>query len=88
MIPKLSDDQRQALRERAGGPVTVEDEQSHQVYVLVDSRVHEQAMEALRERENLAAIRAGIDDMQAAVGVPFDEIDARIRSSLGMPPRK
>ena len=87
MLLKLSDDLRQAIRDQAGGPVTVEDEQSQTVYVLVDSRMHEEAMQALREREDLAAIRSGIDDMEAGHVVPFEEVDARIRSSLGMPQR-
>ena len=87
MMPKLSEDLRQALHDRPGGPITVEDEQTHQHYVLVDRALHDRAMQALRQQEDLAAIRAGIDDMEAGNVVTFEEVDARIRAKLGMPPR-
>ncbi len=44
-------------------------------------------MESLRQQEDLAAIQTGADDMEAGRVVPFDEIDARIRNKLGIPPR-
>lgn len=87
MTPKLTEDQRRALRERPEGPVPVEDEQTHRMYVIVDKQVHQQAMQALREQEDIAAIQAGIDDMEAGRVVPLEEVDARIRQRLGMPPR-
>lgn len=87
MTPKLTEDQRRALREHPEGPVPVEDEQSKRVYVIVDRQVHQQAMQALRDQENLAAIQAGIEDMEAGRVVPLEEVDARIRQRLGMPPR-
>jgi predicted transcriptional regulator len=87
MTPKLTDDQRRALRSRPEGPVPVEDEQTRKVYVIVDQEVHLKAMEALRDQEDQAAIQAGIDDMEAGRVVPFEEVDARIRQRLGMPPR-
>lgn len=36
---------------------------------------------------HLAAIRAGIDDMEAGRVVAFEDVDARIRAKLGLPPR-
>lgn len=87
MTPKITEDQRRALRDRPEGPVAVEDEQTHRVYVIVDKHVHQQAMEALREHEDVAAIHAGIDDMQSGRVVPLEEVDARIRQRLGMTPR-
>ena len=39
------------------------------------------------EGEHLAAIRAGIDDMEAGRVVAFEEVDARIRAKLGLPRR-
>lgn len=87
MTPKLTEDQRRALQERPDGPVPVEDEQTHKMYVIVDQQVHQKAMQALREQEDLSAIQAGINDMNAGRVVPLEEVDARIRQRLGMPPR-
>jgi len=87
MMPKLSEDQRQALRNYPGGPIPVEDEQTRQRYVLVDRGLHDRAMQALQQQEDLAAIQAGINEMEAGSVVPFDEVDARLRAKLGIPPR-
>lgn len=87
MTPKLTDDQRRTLRNHPKGPVPVEDEQTHKVYVIVDQEMHLKAMEALREQEDVLATQAGIDDMEAGRVVSFEEVDARIRERLGMPPR-
>lgn len=40
------------------------------------------------EGEQVAAIQAGIDDLEAGRVVAFDEVDSRIRIKLGMPPRQ
>ena len=88
MTPNLSDEQRQALDEQGGSPVPVQDEQTQQVYFLVDQSLHERAMDALQHREDLAAITAGIADMEAGRVVPFEEVDARIREKLGLPARQ
>ena len=37
----------------------------------------------MEEGEDMAAIRAGIDDLEAGRVVGFDEVDARIRAKLG-----
>jgi hypothetical protein len=47
MTPKLSEDQRQALRDHPGGPIPMEDEQTQQRYVLVDQGLHDRALEML-----------------------------------------
>lgn len=39
------------------------------------------------EGHHLAAIQAGIDDLEAGRVVPFEEVDARLRAKLGLPPR-
>lgn len=39
------------------------------------------------EGEHLAAIQAGIADMEAGRVVAFEEVDARIRAKLGLPRR-
>ena len=41
----------------------------------------------MHEGEDLAAIRAGIDDMEAGHVVTFEDVDARIRAKLGLPRR-
>jgi predicted transcriptional regulator len=87
MTPKLSEDQRQALRDHPGGPIPVEDEQTQQRYVLVDQGLHDRAMRALKQQDDLAAIQAGITDMEAGNVVAFEEVDARIRAKLAMPLR-
>lgn len=87
MMPKLSDDQREALRDHPGGPIPVEDDKTRQRYVLVDQALHDRAMRALKQQEDLAALQAGIDDMEAGNVVAFEEVDARIRAKLGMPSR-
>lgn len=37
--------------------------------------------------DDVAAIQAGIDDLEAGRVVPFEEVDARLRAKLGLPPR-
>jgi predicted DNA-binding antitoxin AbrB/MazE fold protein len=39
------------------------------------------------EGAHLAAIQAGIDDMEAGRVVAFEDVDARIRAKLGLPRR-
>jgi predicted transcriptional regulator len=80
MTPKLTPEQRAAL-EHSGGPVPVEDEQNHRVYFLVD----ESTFKTLQQQEDLAAIRAGIADMEDGRVAPLEEVLARIRTNLGLP---
>ena len=39
------------------------------------------------EHEHLAAIQAGIDDLEAGRVVAFEKVDARICAKLGLPSR-
>ncbi len=87
MNPTLSDEQRRALRKRPDGPVRVEDQQTHRVYVLVDQTTHERAMDALQQQDDMHAIQAGIDAAAAGRVALLDEADRRIREQLGFPPR-
>jgi predicted transcriptional regulator len=86
MTPKLTEEQREALRRR-GGPIEVEDDQTRKVYVIIDDELHQRAMQALEEHDSLAAIRAGIADLEAGRVIPFAEVDSRIRERLGLPAR-
>lgn len=79
MTPKLTSEQRAAL-EDSDGPVAVEDDQTHRVYVLVD----EPTFTNLKQQGDLAAIREGIADMEAGRVAPLDEVVARIRTNLGL----
>jgi len=87
MSPRISDEQRQALRQHPDG-IEMEDVQMQKVYVLTDADLHRRAMLALRREEDHAAIQAGIDDMEAGRVLPFEEVDRRIREKLGMPQRQ
>jgi predicted transcriptional regulator len=85
MNPKITEEQRQALI--AGhGEAQVEDDQTHNVYVIVEKDAHEQTLQALREQD-IAAIQAGIEDMEAGRTVSLEEAAAEIRKELGFPPR-
>jgi predicted transcriptional regulator len=79
MRPKLTAEQRAALKE-CDGPVLVEDEQTNRVYYLVD----EPTFTSLKQQEDLAAIREGIADMEAGRIVTLEELDTRIRCRLGL----
>jgi hypothetical protein len=79
MTPKLTPEQREALS-NADGVVAVEDETTHRKYFLVD----ESTLSNLRQQGDLAAIREGIEDMQAGRVAPLAEVMARIRNNLGL----
>ena len=84
----LSEEQRQALQSGQGLPITVRDAESDAVYILVDVQTHERAMEALRERQDIAAIQEGVRDMEAGRVMPLEEMDRRMRDEFGFPKHK
>jgi predicted transcriptional regulator len=86
MTPKLSQEQRDAIRQH-GGPVEVEDDETRKVYVIIEGDLHQRAMQALDEHDARRAIRTGIDDLEAGRVVPLAEVDARLRKKLGLPAR-
>ena len=87
MALRISEEQRRALCNRPEGPIEVEDEHTRRQYVLVERQWHERAVRALQHEEDLAAIRSGIADMEAGRVIPLDEVDARLRSKLGLASR-
>ncbi len=87
MKAPLTAEQRQALDQHPDG-IEVEDEQTQKMYVLIEADLYERAMQSLRRQEDLAAIQAGNDDMEAGRVMPLDEADKLIRQKLGFPPRK
>ena len=66
----------------------LEDEQTRDVYFVVDEETHRRAMRALREQEDLIAIQAGIDDMEAGRVTSVAEADDLMRDRLGFPARE
>jgi hypothetical protein len=80
MTLKLTNEQRDAIK-RGRCPVPVEDEQTHEVYFLVDKAT----LETLRQDADRQAIREGIADMEAGRVVTLEELDARIQARLRRP---
>lgn len=85
MTPKpLSSDLAEALHAAGDEPLPVIDLSSKNVYFLVDEQTHRKAMAALRQREDIAAIQTGIDDMEAGrispVNESFDRIEKQLQS--------
>ena len=86
VTPKLTDEMREALKRNGGGPVEVEDDQTHRVYVIVDEDLHRRSMQALQMQDDMGAIQAGFDAAAEGRVAPLEEVDARIREKLGFPP--
>lgn len=82
MVPKLTAEQREALRQ-GEGPVAVEDEQTHQFYFIVDKSM----LDLLRKEQDIAAIREGLEDAEAGRVTAIGDSVARIRQQLGLPQR-
>lgn len=72
MSPKLPDDISAALREQPDN-CRVVDPATQRIYVLVDDETHAQAMQALRQQQDLDAIRTGLQQMQAGDTMPLAE---------------
>jgi predicted transcriptional regulator len=80
MRAKLTDEQREALM-RDGCPVAIEDDQTHQLYFLVDQAT----LDTIQHDADRDAIRQGLADMEAGRIVTLDELDNRIRSTIRRP---
>jgi len=85
---RITDEQRQALASQHDGPVPAEDAETHQTYFIYPEALHQRAMQALREQDDIAAIQQGIDDMEAGRLIPLEEAEAEIRQDLRFPPRE
>ncbi|MCH8044178.1 MAG: hypothetical protein IID44_10725 [Planctomycetes bacterium] len=83
----ITEQQRQALHEQQGRPVPARDEQTQGNYFIVEEDLHRRAMRALQEKEDVAAIQAGVDAAADGRVSTLEEVDARIREKLGLPPR-
>lgn len=80
MIPKLTAEQRDALRSLPG-PVPVHDEVSQETYYIVDAAT----AKAARKQEDLAAILEGFADIQAGRISTLDDAFDRICRQLKLP---
>ena len=79
---KLTDEQRAALQEHPEG-VLCQDDATSRVYCLVDRELHEKAMRALKQQQDLDAIRRGVADMQSGNGTPLNEAREELAKELG-----
>ena len=79
---KLTDEQRVALQRSPEG-ISCEDTTTHRVYVLVDEQVHRQAMLALKQQQDLEAIRRGVAQMEAGGGIPIQDARIQLAQELG-----
>lgn len=79
---KLTEEQRAALEQNPDG-VACEDVATQRVYFLVDEQIHRRAMLALKEQQDLEAIRRGVAQMEAGGGTPLHESRERLARELG-----
>jgi hypothetical protein len=83
MNPKpLSQDLADALRAAGDEPLPVIDPSNQHIYFLVDQKVHERAMKALRHQENVESIRLGVESMEAGNGMPLEESKRRTEEAI------
>lgn len=69
---KLTDEQIAAIQQSPNG-VSCEDATTHRVYFLVDEQIHRRAMQALKQQQDLEAIRKGIAQMEAGGGTRLQD---------------
>ena len=67
-----------AALSKRGSPVAVEDDETHRVYLLVDSAM----FDSLQEQADMAALLNGIADADAGRTLPLDEAIQRIKANL------
>ena len=78
-MPKLTAEQRAALAGHIG-PLPIEDDQSQRVFFLID----QQTLDKLQREADQAAIRDGIADMEVGRVLTLEQLDTRIRATLGL----
>ena len=82
MTPKLTAEQLSILHASGDLPMPVVDPVTNHVYLVVDPSNPKAAIEALRQSEDLLAIREGLAQMEAGEGTPVAESFDRIRDNL------
>lgn len=79
---KLTDEQSAAIQEHPEG-VSCEDTRTQRVYWLVEEQVHQRAMQALKQQQDLDAIRQGLTQMKSSAGTPVQEAREQLAQELG-----
>jgi len=87
MTAKLSEELQRAIDTHGETPVEVEHPQTHKVYILIEQPMHERAMKALQQQEDITAIQTGIDAAERGEVSTLEEVDARIRKKFGLKPQ-
>jgi hypothetical protein len=83
MVPKLSDEQRQSIESKHGGPIEVRDDRTQRVYVLVDRDDFRQMVENQLRRE----LQIGFDQADAG-DVAAWSVDEMLREARRRQPFK
>ena len=78
---KLTEEQRAALAQQPEG-IPCEDSVTQRQYFLIDAELHQRAMDALRQVQDLAAIQRGVDDMSAGRTMSLAQSRARTEETL------
>ena len=84
MIPELTKELSDALRQSGADRLSVVDPANNRVYVLVDA----ETLESLEQKQSQQSIQAGLESMEAGHGIPIDDADVLMRQRLGFPPRE
>ena len=82
MTPKLTPEQLSVLHASGDQPMSVIDPVTNRVYLLVDASNPHAAIEALRQSEDMLAIKEGLAQMEAGEGAPVAQSFDRIRDGL------
>ena len=80
MALKLTPEQRAALKHQ-GSPVPVEDDETHEVFFLVDKPT----LDELHRQNDLDAVREGFADLENGRLMTLDELDLVIKATLDLP---
>lgn len=82
MAAKLNEELQKALSAQGGAPLEVEDPQTQKIYVLIEQSLHEKAMNALQQQEEINSIRSGIEAEEQGKVSTLEDVDARIRKKF------
>ncbi len=83
MIPELTKELSDALRQSGADRLSVVDPANNRVYVLVDA----ETLASLEQKQSQQSIQAGLESMEAGRGIPLDDADVLMRQRLGFRPR-
>jgi hypothetical protein len=82
MTTKLSDEQREALKACAGGPVRVADEKTNQIYYLLDENafVHLRGLQSEHEEECRIKLQQLVEEGICSAEIPAAEVFSFLRA--------